>query len=87
MVLAVIYMFTKGSRRVAITRHDPGVIVDQPWALAAVAVGYLGLLVWGAATLADHCDRRPNDKRYTQVRTRAAAIGFLFMLLGTLLPV
>ena len=43
--------------------------------------------MWGAATVADHCDRRPNDKRYTQVRTWAAAIGFVFMWLGTVLPV
>jgi hypothetical protein len=43
--------------------------------------------VWGVATLADHCDRRPNDKRDAQMRTRAAAIGFVFMLLGTVLPV
>jgi hypothetical protein len=87
VVLALIDMFTKGSSRVALSRHDPGVIVDQPWALAAVAVGYLGLLVWGVATVADHFDRRPNEKRYTKVRTWAAAIGFLFMLLGTVLPV
>lgn len=90
VVLALIDIFTNGSRLVALNRRDPGVIVDQPWALAAAAaaaVGYLSLLVWGVATVADHFDRRPNEKRYTQVRTWAAAIGFLFMLLGTMLPV
>jgi hypothetical protein len=37
--------------------------------------------------VAAHFDRRLNEKRYTKVRTWAAAIGFLFMLLGTVLPV
>jgi len=85
VVLALIDMFTNGSRLVALTRRDPGVIVDQPWALAAVAVGYLGLLVWGVATVADHFDRRPNEKRYAKVRNWGASVGFLFMLLGTVL--
>jgi hypothetical protein len=87
VVLALIDIFTDGSRLVALSRHAPGVIVDQPWALAAVAVGYIGLFVWGVATVADHFDRRPNEKRYAKVRRWAAAIGFLSMLLGTLLPV
>jgi hypothetical protein len=87
VVLALIDIFTKGSRLVALTRRDPGVIVDQPWALAAVAVGYLGLLVWGVATVADHFDRRPNEKRYAKVRNWGASVGFLFTFLGTMLPV
>ena len=87
VVLALIDIFTNGSRLVALTRRDPGVIVDQPWALAAVAVGYLGLLVWGVATVADHFDRRPNEKRYAKVRNWGASVGFLFTFLGTMLPV
>jgi hypothetical protein len=85
--LALFNLFTQGHAKVFLSRNDPGVVVTQPWALAAVALGFAGVLVWGVATVADHFDRRPNEKRDTKVRTRAAAIGFLFMLLGTVLPV
>jgi hypothetical protein len=80
-------LFAEGSASVFLSRSDPGITVTQPWVLAAVAVGFAGVLVLCIATLADHFDRRPNEQRYATVRNWAAGIGFGFMLLGTLLPV
>ena len=85
--LALFNLFTQGHAQVFLSRSDPGVVVTQPWALAAVALGFAGVLVWCVATLADHFDRRPNEQRYATVRTWAASVGFVFMLLGTVLPV
>lgn len=85
--LGLFKLFAEGSASVFLSRSDPGITVTQPWALSAVAVGFAGVLVLCIATLVDHFDLRPNEQRYATVRSWAAAIGFVFMLLGTLLPV
>jgi len=82
IVFALHQMLSSGRTRVFLSRHSAGVEVQDTLALAVIALGYVALLVWAVATVADHFDRRANEAIYKRVSTFAVGLGFPCLLLG-----
>ncbi len=87
LIFALYEILASGHSRVSLSRHSTAVDIHDTLALTVIAIGYVGLLVWAVATVADHFDRRPNEPIYRWVSNLSVGIGFPCLVLGIVIEI